>query len=92
MVITLLHEVINMVTEDPKNAVSQCLSYVSTPSSSPQTIRKSRPTLDSETAKVHLSLLSLIRSNILQKKSVHFLLCKKHKNLINTNNSKLFYK
>jgi hypothetical protein len=39
MVITLLHEVINMVTEDPKNAVSQCLSYVSTPSSSPQTIR-----------------------------------------------------
>jgi hypothetical protein len=58
MVITLLHEVINMVTEDPKNAVSQCLSYVSTPSSSPQTIRKSRPTLDSETAKVHLSLKS----------------------------------
>ena len=58
MVITLLHEVINMVTEDPKNAVSQCLSYVSTPSSSPQTIRKSRPILDSETAKVHLSLKS----------------------------------
>lgn len=67
-----------MVTEDPKNAVSQCLSYVSTPSSSPQTIRKSRPTLDSETAKVHLSL-SLICSNILQKKSVHFLLVQKAK-------------
>lgn len=52
MVITLLREVINMVTEDPKNAVSQCLSYVSTPSSSPQTVRKSRPAFDSDAAKV----------------------------------------
>lgn len=81
-----------MVTEDPKNAVSQCLSYVSTPSSSPQTIRKSRPTLDSETAKVHLSL-SLIRSNIhvLQQYlyNVSFF-WKKHKDLINANNSNLF--
>lgn len=52
MVITLLREVINMVTEDPKNAVSQCLSYVSTPSSSPQTVRKIRPIFDSDTSKV----------------------------------------
>lgn len=57
MVITLLREVINMVTEDPKNAVSQCLSYVSTPSSSPQSIRKSRPRLDADAAKrLHFEL------------------------------------
>ncbi|XP_063436035.1 uncharacterized protein LOC134717170 isoform X2 [Mytilus trossulus] len=57
MVITLLREVINMVTEDPKNAVSQCLSYVSTPSSSPQTVRKSRPVFDSDTSKrLHFEL------------------------------------
>ncbi|CAG2254672.1 PRKWNK [Mytilus edulis] len=57
MVITLLREVINMVTEDPKNAVSQCLSYVSTPSSSPQTVRKIRPIFDSDTSKrLHFEL------------------------------------
>lgn len=60
MVITLLREVINMVTEDPKNAVSQCLSYVSTPSSSPQTVRKSRPAFDSDAAKVITAILVVI--------------------------------
>ncbi|VDI17495.1 Hypothetical predicted protein [Mytilus galloprovincialis] len=46
-----------MVTEDPKNAVSQCLSYVSTPSSSPQTVRKIRPIFDSDTSKrLHFEL------------------------------------
>lgn len=49
-----------MVTEDPKNAVSQCLSYVSTPSSSPQTVRKSRPAFDSDAAKVITAILVVI--------------------------------
>ncbi|CAC5409771.1 WNK [Mytilus coruscus] len=72
MVITLLREVINMVTEDPKNAVSQCLSYVSTPSSSPQTVRKSRPVFDSDTSKESV-FRNLIRKKIKQNEQrLHF--------------------
>ncbi|XP_071153236.1 uncharacterized protein [Mytilus edulis] len=72
MVITLLREVINMVTEDPKNAVSQCLSYVSTPSSSPQTVRKIRPIFDSDTSKESV-FRNLIRKKIKQNEQrLHF--------------------
>ncbi|XP_033745318.1 uncharacterized protein LOC117330875 isoform X3 [Pecten maximus] len=51
MIIKLLQEVIKMVTEDPAKAVNVCLSYVSTPSSSPSSIRKARPLTDSDAAK-----------------------------------------
>ncbi|XP_060078568.1 serine/threonine-protein kinase WNK-like [Ylistrum balloti] len=51
MIIKLLQEVIKMVTEDPVKAVHVCLSYVSTPSSSPSSIRKARPPTDSDAAK-----------------------------------------
>ncbi|XP_069101299.1 serine/threonine-protein kinase WNK-like isoform X2 [Argopecten irradians] len=51
MIIKLLQEVIKMVTEDPVKAVNVCLSYVSTPSSSPSSIRKARPLTDSDAAK-----------------------------------------
>ncbi|OWF41948.1 Serine/threonine-protein kinase WNK2 [Mizuhopecten yessoensis] len=51
MIIKLLQEVFKMVTEDPAKAMHVCLSYVSTPSSSPSSIRKARPPTDSDAAK-----------------------------------------
>ena len=53
-VVQLLHEVVSMVTEDSREAIGSCVSFVSTPSNSPRTLQKTKLTDNSEREKVSL--------------------------------------
>lgn len=51
-VVDLLHEVVKMVSQDSKEAVGCCVSFVNTPSTSPRTLYKTKLTSGVEHEKV----------------------------------------